>query len=285
MAGRTSRGKRGRGKLLGKLLLLLTVVFVILSMAIYFTPPIEIARGEPVYAEVGYSTVFYCPNILNATLYLQPIGSISQDIPVLAYVYSQNKTLIYQIATIRYISNITFYEDIGGTCIRLGPEYANISLNTEFRLLIKIPGYQLSPMPPSAIAGVGNGSYLLLYHEPGYSTVYMVLTIVISEPRIVIENKLGKPVEIEVYARRTDGSIESNHIVVEGYSGTSLVLRGNYTVVDTLIYSSIFFLKTRIANGTEILTLADNYIVILGILSIAYIIVLAMIIVKTRYMG
>jgi hypothetical protein len=264
-----SERKRGRSRRrLKRLLLKIAPVYLVLYLVLMSLPPIPVGSGVGVSSNIVYKEAYYCFNIVNATLYLLPESVKPITIPVYAYFYTGNRTLKYEIASINYVNNVTFYDNIGGSCIALSMSESNLTLNTDLRILIDLPGYYLAPMPPTAIASLGNGSYIILFHQPGYSTFYTTLTIALGDPTITVVNNMGYETAASIHAFSINGSTFQRDLHLKPHIEGSTSLYGNYTSITLDTRVKMFFLTARVTDNEILLSLRDNYFAVAVILAV-----------------
>jgi hypothetical protein len=263
-----SERKRGRSRRrLKRLLLKVALVYLVLYSVLMALPPIPVGSGAGVSSNIVHKEAYYCINIDNATLYLLPESVKPITIPVYAYFYTGNRTLKYEIASINYVNNVTFYDNIGGSCIALSMSELNLTLNTGLRILIDLPGYYLAPMPPTAIASLGNGSYVILFHQPGYSTLYTTLTIAMGDPTITVVNNMSYEAVADVHAVSTNGSTLQKYLYLRPHTEEFTNLFGNYTSITLDTRLKMIFLTARVSDNEILLSLRDNYIIVALVLA------------------
>jgi hypothetical protein len=231
-------------------------------------PPIPVGSDAGVSSSIIFKEAYYCINIVNATLYLLPSGVKPTTIPVYAYFYAGNRTLKYEIASINYVPNVAFYDNIGGSCVALSMNESNLTLNTGLRILIDLPGYYLAPMPPSAIAGLGNGSYIILFHQPGYSTLYTILTIGLGDPTITVMNNMSYEAVAGIHVVSIDGSTLQRDLYIRPHAEESTSLSGNYTSITLDTRVKMIFLTARVSGNVILLSLRDNHIEVAFMLAV-----------------
>ncbi|WP_434730980.1 hypothetical protein WLZ34_05015 [Thermogladius sp. KZ2Tp1] len=259
--------KQARPRTLKAVLVKPVIVYLLLIAVLWFTPPVTLSSGGA-SVSLSYEDVYYCFYVENVTLYLQPQTSSPLDVPVYVYLYTGNSSAEYKLASFRYYTNLSFYDDIGGTCIRINKSTAGVSLNTGLRILVKLPGFYLAPMPPSGMVSFGNGSYLLLFHQAGYATAYSNLSIYIDSPVVTVTNNLGFDVYGVLNAVSTNGTPVQEKLYLRPRSSTSIHLIGNYTAVHPVLYARVLFLTARVDSSSTYLSLKDNMPVIAGLLAI-----------------
>jgi len=264
----SNRKRGGSRRRLKRFLLKIVLVYLFLYLVLMALPPIPVGSGAGVSSSIVFKEAHYCLNIVNATLYLLPSGVKPTTIPVYAYFYAGNRTLKYEIASINYVPNVAFYDNIGGSCVALSMSESNLTLNTGLRILIDLPGYYLAPMPPSAIAGLGNGSYIILFHQPGYSTLYTTLTIALGDPTIRVVNNMGYEAVASIHAVSINGSTLQRDLHLKPHTEGSTSLYGNYTSITLDTRVKMFFLTARVSDNEILLSLRDNYFAVAVILAV-----------------
>jgi hypothetical protein len=145
---------------------------------------------------------------------------------------------------------------------------SNLTLNTGLRILIDLPGYYLAPMPPSAIAGLGNGSYIILFHQPGYSTLYTILTIALNDLTITVVNNMNYEAVAGIHAVSIDGSTLQRDLYIRPHAEESTSLSDNYTSITLDTRLKMIFLTARVSDNEILLSLRDNHIVVALILAV-----------------
>ena len=264
----SERKRGGSRRRLKRFLLKIGLVYLVLYLVLMALPPISVGSGEGVSVNIVYKEGYYCVNIVNATLYLLPASVKPTIIPVYAYFYAGNRTLKYEIALINYVHNVTFYDNIGGSCIALSMSESNLTLNTGLRILVDLPGYYLAPMPPSAIASLGNGRYIIMFHQPGYSTLYTILTIALGDPTITVVNNMSYEAVAGIHAVSIGGSTLQRDLYLKPHTEESTSLSGNYTSITLDTRVKMIFLTARVSDNEILLSLRDNHIAVALILAV-----------------
>lgn len=220
-------------------------------------PPIAWESERGVYANFRPSRVFWCFDILNLTLY-SVAGAKPGAVPVLVAVYGHGGVKHFKVAEVGYSGGVDFYPSPGGACFD-ATDFSDVPINTGVRLFANVSGAAFSPAPPSAVANLGNGSFVLAYHQPAYLTSFVLLTVILESPEATLLNNYTSAASCAVFGHYYGKGAPEVGVVVGPGASATVKLSGNFTSLGYDCVAPLGPLKIHVVAGRLSMRLLENW--------------------------